>query len=386
MDEERTILIKNARLVKRKEVEKGDVLLEEGRIAEVKGPNEIWKNKAQVVIEATGRFLSPGFIDLQVNGGLGHDFTEASPDQVKRISEFYLTHGTAGFLATLVSNPISSVRRAIEKIYEARAQNVLGIHLEGPFISREESGAHNPNHLLEPSLKKFGEFVRSHEEFVKLVTLAPELPGADKLIEEAKNLDIIPAIGHSRATYEEALKGVDDGAKMFTHLFNAMSGFHHRDPGCVGAALDSGSYISLILDGIHVHPASVRLLLQVVNIGKICLITDAISAAGMEDGKYILGDQEVIIEAGVARLPDGTLAGSTLTMDDAVRNFVELEGIGLPEAVKAASLNPAKILGLHNRKGSLEEGKDADVIIFDEELKVHYTIIGGQIVYSKEGA
>ncbi|MCD5417816.1 N-acetylglucosamine-6-phosphate deacetylase, partial [Candidatus Bipolaricaulota bacterium] len=216
------------------------------------------------------------------------------------------------------------------------------------------------------------------------VTLAPELPGADRLIARIKEIRAIPSLGHSDATYSQTIEAFEQGISLVTHMFNAMSRLHHREPGAIGAALDSEVMVELICDEIHVHPAIVRLLLKAKGIDEICLITDSISAAGLADGKYSLGGLDVFVQAGQARLADGTLSGSTLTMDQAVKKFIEFTGCTLSDAVKTATLNPAKLLKIDERKGSLEEGKDADIVVFDADFNIHYTIINGKIVYERK--
>jgi N-acetylglucosamine-6-phosphate deacetylase len=384
--EEKRIVIQGAHLIFPDHIARQDLIIAGGKLAKLKIRRfgRLCAARA-TILEVKGLYVSPGFIDLQVNGGGGRDFIEAQEEEVKRIASFHASHGTTGLLATLVTAPIDQLRQALESIKRARAEGILGVHLEGPFIAIGQRGAHNPKHILEPSLEQLRALTAGYRDLIRIVTLAPELPGADRLIEEVQEF-AIPALGHSNATYEEALAAVNKGVKLFTHLFNAMSGFHHREPGAVGAALEGEAMVSLIVDGIHVHPAAVRLALKAKGIDKICLITDSISAAGLGDGRYSLGGQEVLVEGGVARLSDGTLAGSTLTMERAVKNFMEFTGCSLPEAVRAASLNPARLLGLDGRKGSLEEGKDADLVIFDGDLNVHYTIVGGRIVYARDEA
>ncbi len=334
-----------------------------------------------------------------MNGGAGYNFGDASahgiktegtipraePEEIRKIVDFYLASGTTGLLATTVTAPIEAIRGAISRVQEIDHPAILGMHIEGPFISPKRKGAQNPEFILKPSAERFNELVRGHENLIKIVTLAPELSGAERLIARIREMGAIPSLGHSDAIYEEAMEALNQGVALFTHLFDAMRGLHHREPGAVGAALDSDAYVELICDGIHVHPAVVRLIAKAKGFERICLVTDAMSAAGLPDGEYSLGGLPVFVHDGAARLADGTLAGSTLTMDRAVRNFMEFTGCSLPQAVRTASLTPARLLGIADRKGSLEVGKDADLVIFDEELKIHYTIVGGEIVYAREG-
>lgn len=358
----------------------GDLVVEAGRIVAV--GKKVWVSGA-VELAVSGRFMAPGFIDLQVNGGAGFQFLDAPSPGMMAAIEFHLAHGTTGLLPTLITAPGATIRAALARLRETPHPALLGVHLEGPFISKECRGAHHPAHILEPSLERFEELVQGYEGFVRIVTLAPELPGASVLIRRITEIGAISALGHSAADYRTAQQGVKLGIRLFTHLGNAMTGLHHREPGVVGAALDSDAYVELICDGVHLHPAFVRLVAKVKGYDRICLVTDAISAAGLPDGEYVLGGLPVFVQEGVARLSDGTLAGSTLTMDRAVKNFMEFTGCSLPEAVRCATLNPARLLGIDHRKGSLAVGKDADLVIFDEDLTVQYTILGGKIVYAR---
>ena len=379
----KSLLVKNGVLVRKDTVEHGNLLIRDGVIEHVRTTAADRLPIEPTTIDAQGLYLSPGFIDLQVNGGAGFNFEGGSCEEVRKIIAFHVVHGTTGLLPTIVTASIETVRTAIRSVKEANHPAVLGVHIEGPFISTKQKGAHNPQHILKPSIKEFERLVKGYEDFIKIVTLAPELAGGEELITRIKEIDAIPSLGHSDATYAEAIKALDHGVALFTHLFNAMREFHHREPGAVGGALESDAMVELIADGVHVHPAAIRLLLKAIGIDRICLITDSISASGLGDGKYSLGGLEVFVKDGEANLGDGTLAGSSLTMDRAVKNFMEFTGVSLPEAVRAASLNPAKLLGMDERKGSIEQGKDADIIIFDDKLAIHYTIIGGEPVYSR---
>ncbi len=327
-------------------------------------------------------FVAPGFIDLQVNGASGRDVGQGDPGGVRAIAEWCVRCGTTGFLPTVITAPVPLTRRAIASVQEAEHRTILGVHLEGPFIAPAQAGAHNPAHMLPATAGRLADIVAGHEQTLRMITMAPELPGAGALISMARDLGAVPSLGHSDATYDQAKGSLERGVKAFTHLFNAMRGFNHREPGPVAVALESDAYVQLICDGVHVHPAAVRLVAKTKGLERVCLVTDAMSAAGLGDGTYTLAGGPVFVVEGVARLGDGRLAGSTLTMSDAIRNLILYTGCTLPEAVRCATLNPARLLGLAQQKGSLEEGKDADLVIFDEQLTVHGTIVGGTMVFN----
>lgn len=382
----RGLLIKGGSVIRGGRIEREDVVISAGRIERI-GELDIDGNQQlqnAEIINAKGMYVTPGFIDLQVNGGNGYAFMDAGEKAVCEIASFHASHGTTSLMATIITAPPEQIRSAMEAVRRSRQRNIIGVHLEGPFISRERRGAHNPRYIRRPSPKLFQELTEGFEGFVKMVTIAPELPGAPELIEAIKDLNAVPALGHSNATYEETLRATDQGVKYFTHLFNAMRIFHHRQPGAVGAALEHEDVITgLIVDGVHLHPAVIRLILKLKRVDYICLVSDATSAVGMHNGKYYLGDLEVYIREGALRLSDGTLAGSLLTMDQALRNLIAFTGIELPEAIRTVSETPAKVLDLFSHKGSLEVGKDADIVLLSEGLEVQYTIIAGKIVYAR---
>ena len=379
----KALLIENGILVRNDRVEQGNLSIRNGLIEHVRTTPGDKLPIDYTIIDAQGLYVAPGFIDLQVNGGGGYNFGDASSAQIRKIIAFHARHGTIGLLPTTVTAPIKAIRNAAQRIRLLNHPMVFGMHIEGPFISAKQKGAQNPQYILKPSIEEFEKLVKGYEDFIKIVTLAPELPGADGLIALSKKIGAIPSLGHSDATYAEAIKALDHGVALFTHLFNAMREFHHREPGAVGAALGSNEMVELIADGVHVHPAVIKLLAKIKGIDKICLITDSISASGLVDGDYLLGGLEVLVKDREARLRDGTLAGSTLTMDKAVKNFIEFTGVSLPEAVRTATLNPAELLAITDKKGSLEVGMDADIVIFDKDVTIHYTIIGGEAVYSR---
>ncbi|MFP4589703.1 MAG: N-acetylglucosamine-6-phosphate deacetylase [Candidatus Acetothermia bacterium] len=375
------LLIKNGDAVfpEFDETKRADVLTENGTIKAIGTQIE---EPTDQVIDASDCYVSPGFIDMQVNGGAGVDLLQTDAEGLKRFADLWVSTGATGYLGTVITEPITNMRNAVELLANADLPGLWGVHVEGPFLSREKRGTHNPEHLRSPTLKRFHRLTSGLEETIKLFTFAPELEGGEEILNRLLEVGIVPSLGHTNASYQEALEAIGSGASCLTHLFNGMSTFHHRSPGCVGAAFDSSAYVGLISDGRHVHPTGLRMARKLKGKDRICLVTDAIAAAGMDDGEYDLGDQKIIVTDGLAKLPTGTLAGSTLTMNRAVANFREFTGAGLPEAVRMASLNPATMLGLEDRKGSLAAGKDADLVVFTEELEVTHAIIEGELVYS----
>jgi N-acetylglucosamine-6-phosphate deacetylase len=276
---------------------------------------------------------------------------------------------------------------SINKAYKngTGAAEILGIHLEGPFINSSKKGAQKKEHIIEPSVKEFLEFNKASGNLIRIVTIAPEMPGAMELIRWLHEQDIIASVGHSDATYDQVREGIKNGLTHVTHIFNAMRGFNHREPGVAGAALSSPELvIEMIADGIHLHPVTMNMVLKIKEHDKIILITDAMSAASKPEGIYSLGGQEVIVRGNSARLKDGTLAGSILTLDKAIKNMVDITGISLIEAIKMVTVNPAECLGIENKKGSLEPDKDADIVILDEKLEVRATLVKGRVVYKRE--
>ncbi len=359
----------------------GEVLIQAGKIT---GLGKGVAKKAERVLFLDSLYVAPGFLDIQANGALGYDFLSASEKEISAILDFFVQHGTTGLLATLTSAPPEVLHAALRRLKSLAHPALLGVHLEGPFLAEARCGAHPREYLLPPSLEFVRALLSDFGEIVKIWTLAPELPGAEKVVEELKNRGVLVAFGHSEASYEEGLRALSLGPSLITHLFNGMRPFHHREPGLVAAALESPLFLSLICDGAHVHPATVRLVTKLAGFSRLILVTDAVAPTGFPDGEYPLFGQRVRVENGVPTLPGGILAGTTLTINRAVRNFAAFTGCALPEAVRCATLNPAQLLGIEERKGSLALGKDADLVVFDEEFTVHYTILGGRIVYQRD--
>jgi N-acetylglucosamine-6-phosphate deacetylase len=329
--------------------------------------------------ELTGRTVLPGFIDCHVHGGGGGAYTSAAPAEVRRAVAFHRSRGTTRTMASLVTAPVEDLLAALAPLAELTEEGLIaGVHLEGPFLSPGRCGAQDPRYLLEPDPELLDRFVAAGRGAVRMVTIAPELPGALDLVRRIVDAGAIAAIGHSDATYDEARAAVEAGATAATHLWNAMRPVHHRQPGIVGAALESDDLVcELIADGHHVHPAAILLTFRAAA-GRVALITDAISAAGAADGLYRLGRTLVRVERGKARLEGGTsIAGSTIGTGDALRYAVRTAGVSLPMASDAISLVPARLLGIDGETGSLETGKAADLVVLDAELQVADVMCAG---------
>ena len=326
-------------------------------------------------------FICPGFIDLQINGAFGID---VSPDTktLETLTRELPKTGVTSFLPTAISWPAERYAEFVGAIKEASSSSgatILGAHIEGPFLSLARKGAHDPANLQPVNLELTERLVGSG--MVRVMTLAPELTGAKEAIRLLRDGGVVASAGHTDATYEEMLRAIDAGLPMGTHLYNAMSSFEHRAPGAVGALLtDDRVRVGIVADGVHVHEGALRLAYKQKGPGGLTLVTDAMEAAGMAEGEYELSGRKVRLENGSVRLPDGTLAGSALTMDQAVRNAVKFMGIPLEDAVRMASESPAEILSL-SEKGRVVPRADADLVVLSPEGRVEETIVAGETVY-----
>lgn len=320
------------------------------------------------VVDLGGAWLLPGFVDLHMHGGGGHDVTRSRRDMQAAV-EFHRAHGTTRTLVSLVSAPVDELCEQLGWVAELASTQIVGAHLEGPFLAPIRCGAQNPAHLVEPDVQTLRRLVAAARGHLATMTVAPELPGALDVIAAAVQAGVVAAIGHSNADYAEASAGYQAGATLTTHLFNAMPPLHHRDPGVIGAALDSGAACELINDGVHVHPTIAGLVASEPH--RLVLVTDAIDAAGAPAGDYTLGGQDVRVADGQARLAStGALAGSTLTMDEALRRAVVDGGLPIEVAAAAASATPARVLRLSAHCGSIAVGLDADFVLLDDDLTV----------------
>jgi len=359
------------------------VVIHDGRIQSVGAPDASLPPGA-AVHDATGLILAPGFLDLQVNGGLGLDFT-ADPATIWQVAAALPRFGVTGFLPTIITSPANTARVAQEVLRAGSPPNwtgarPLGLHLEGPFLNPARKGAHNPAYLRHASAEAIAGW--SPEKGVRLVTLAPELPWALEAAAELARRGVVVSAGHSLATFDEAAAGFDAGARYATHLFNAMPPLHHREPGLVAAALaDPRVIVGLIPDGLHVHPALVGLLWQLLGSERLNLVTDAMAAMGMEPGDYLLGDSLVTVDGTSARLDDGTLAGCVLSLDAILRAFRAFTAAPLPALLATVTTTPARLLGLDDRLGRIAPGYEADLTLVTPDLNVVETFVSGRSVY-----
>lgn len=338
--------------------------------------------------DVSGKIVAPGFVDLLVHGGGGYGFADESEESIEKVSQYFLQHGSTTILASLFAKPrnqlLDDLSRVSEYIIAHPRSNIHGIHMEGPYLNKELKGAMNEGYLWTPSVESWEAMWEASRGLIKIMTIAPELPGAIDVMRAAAKRGVVLSIGHSTATYDEIELAIDNGAAHVTHIFNAMKPFHHRKPGvALGALLRNELKIELIADALHVHPAVMELLLKLKGPAGIILITDSIRAGGMHEGEYEFADQKVYMKEQKAFLEDGTLAGSTLTLNIAVKNMIEKANAKITEAFRMSSLNGAKVLNLENKKGILAVGKVADIVVLDKDYSVDMTILNGKIVYKK---
>lgn len=333
------------------------------------------------VFDASDYLVLPGFIDLQVNGGWGIDLAQ-TPERVGALSRLLTQVGVTAWLPTLVTSGIEGRHAALDALSDlpSGGATVLGWHFEGPWISPERSGAHYPDHI-EPVPESLPAR-HSGEDGLSLVTLAPEIPGALRLIAELRAAGVVVSCGHSNADAKTIVRAIEQGATMGTHLFNAMSGLDHRSPGVAAGLLDSDAFVGLIVDGLHVDAAMVRLVRTLAQ-DRLVLVSDSMAGLGLRADSAPLGGSRVILDGRSARLEDGTLAGSVISLRDAVRNLKRFTGCSLAEAVTAATLTPARAVG-DTTRGAIVTGKQADLIVVDDALEVVATVVSGQVVYLGE--
>lgn len=372
-----------------KEREKAGIVIEENKIKDIIPWNEIPKNEK--IISFPEGMAFPGFLDIHIHGYAGFDIMSGEPEDLVEISKELPKHGVTSFLPTTETASQDTLLRicetnknTLEKNNEGA--NIIGLHLEGPHISGgEEAGAQNVEFVRNPDVKELEKLVEASGRNIERVTIAPELPGALDYIERARELGITVSIGHTGATFEETLESFNFGASICSHLFNGMKSFHHRDPGPIGACLlDDEVFVELIPDLIHLHPAAIRMALRVKGLEKSIFVSDAVHTAGFSDGEYEIGGLKVVVEGGVARVKDtGRIAGSSLTLDQAVKNAVDKLDMKIEDAVRMVTLNPAKALGKPDR-GLIKPGSVAEITVLNSELEVIATIVDGEVRYQSD--
>jgi len=375
-----TILLHAARaLTPATEILGAGILIRDGVVEAVGSRQDMRLPSGAAEISASGQTAIPGFIDVHIHGAGGHDVMEGTEQAMSAVAGTLARHGTTSFVATTVTASPDDTCRGVEGIaryithqfaaLQPKAE-VLGVHYEGPFISTVRRGVHPAEWIQLPSADLLQRCLRAAAGNARILTIAPELLGAAPCMKAARDAGVVVAMGHTDATYEQARAGIAQGARHAVHVFNAMRPFSHRDSGVIGAVLTSQDVTAeLIADGVHVEEAAMRILLQAKGAGRVILISDGLSATGMPDGKYMLGKLEITVSGGVCRDAEGKLAGSTLTLDHALRNVVAL-GIPLQDAVRMLTENPAKLLGIEFKKGALRTGADADIVLLDENLQV----------------
>lgn len=361
------------------------LLYEDGRIFDIVDRDDCQIKSLEKVIDAQGRYILPGFIDLHMHGYAGYDTMDDSEVALQIISEKILENGVTSFLPTTMTMERAAIIRTLNKVRDLKENNlkgatILGVHLEGPFINVHFKGAQDSVNIISPELSLVDEFT----DLIKIITIAPETDGGMEFIKEMVSRGVAVSLGHSGADYETVIKAYELGATGITHTFNAMTGLHHRKPGMVGAALTHDFYCEVIADNFHLHPALYDILLKIKNHDKIILITDCTRSSGMVDGEFDLGGQKIHLKDGKCTLEDGTIAGSALKLNMALKNFVNSTQIAIEEAIPFVTENPARYIGEFHQRGSLSSGKIADVIIMDDHFEIHHTMKDGHLVYEKK--
>ncbi len=372
----------NGKIVLKDRILEGRALVYDQKIIDFADPDNI--PEGAEIIDAGGKYVSPGFLDVHIHGFLGEDTSDGKEEGFRIMSEGLLKNGVTAWLPTTVTIPREDVikvagiiRSLMEESKTWKGAAILGMNAEGPYVNPKKKGAQNEAYIQKPD----SEVLIDNSDVIKISTLAPEMDeGFTEIKKIVANSDVIISMGHTDADYDQASESILSGVKLITHLFNAMTPLAHRNPGVVGAALTHDVYVELITDKFHIHPALFELIYKVKK-DKMIVITDCIRAGGLEDGEYDLGGQQVTLKGIECRLADGTIAGSVLTLNKGVYNMYSETTLTVPEAVACATINPATMLGIQDKKGSLEIGKDADIIIFDQEFNINKTIIGGSVRY-----
>lgn len=372
--------IKNGKVYFEGKFIEGYVVLYEQSIARIVAYTTVNEDEIEW-LNAKGAYVIPGFIDVHIHGYQGKDVMDGDVESLKVIMKGIAKNGVTSFLATTMTMSLDKIEQAIEAVEQMMDQQVegaqiIGVHMEGPFINSDYKGAQLEEAIIIPD----NAFVNKHKDMIKVMTVAPEIEGALELISTYKD-EINFSLGHTGADYVRATKAIELGAKSVTHLFNAMTGLHHRAPGVVGTAFTTACYSELIADNIHVNPYLYEIIAKVKGLDKLLLITDCMKGGGLDDDIYDLGGQEVMVEKGKCTLKDGTIAGSVLKLNEALKNFEKQVSYTLEQLLPLVTINQAKYLKIEAEKGSLAVGKDADIVIMDKAFNIKTTIVKGNKVY-----
>jgi N-acetylglucosamine-6-phosphate deacetylase len=370
-------------------LEGGVVIIEGEIIAGVFPENQVPPLEGLARHDYRGCTITPGLIDLHLHGAMGRDAMDGSAEGLKKIASHQARCGVTGFVPTTLAAPLSAILAAVSGVKAAfrdrPGAEILGVYIEGPFLNVKKKGAQNPEFIRPIQAEDIRLLAESVQPLRAIITIAPEAGDNLNFIPALKEKGWVVSIGHSEATYEQAIASFEQGITQATHLYNAMSGFSPREPGVIGAVLDSpGVTAEIIADGIHAHPAALRLAIRQKGVDRLCLITDSVNAAGLGDGDYQVGGLDVVVKDGQARLKEGgALAGSVLTLNRAVKNIMDWTGISVDRAVRTASLTPARVLGLEREVGSIEAGKLANLAVFDRQFNAAETIVRGRSIWGR---
>ena len=387
------LVIKNGTVITpEREIKDGVVIVCGDKISDVGKRGEVEEPLDSKIIDADSGYITPGLIDIHVNGANGADVSKVKSDTFSTMGNFFTKYGVTSYVGTTITGAPADIVKALQfarsylKESKIDGAELLGIHMEGPYISPEQSGAHPKEYLALPRPEHYRQFLEYSDVLLKM-TIAPELEGAEQLVKDLRERDIVVSAGHTNGIYSEMKDAIDAGVNHSTHFFCNMSHFRRDNLKRVAGVVETLLYDdrvtgALIGDGWHVGPQLMKLLIKVKGIDKVCFVTDAMPAVGLPDGIHKIGEVEAVVENGIARLKDNTAyAGSVTTMDVCVRNGIDQVGLSLVDAIRMSSLTPAKIIGFSDRKGSLEKGKDADITIFDRDIKVKRTIQRGKLVF-----
>ncbi|HBR01986.1 MAG TPA: N-acetylglucosamine-6-phosphate deacetylase [Ruminiclostridium sp.] len=379
------LFIRNGNVLVGGSFQKTNITVKNGRIFSLK---EETNSQSLPELDGEHQKIVPGFIDIHTHGGMGADVNHSGFDDLHKISRFFASQGTTCFLASILTDTEEKTLWCIHQAAESMdsrpcGAQLIGIHLEGPFLSSAYKGAMPEALLIKSDLTLFKKYQEAAGGHIKYITVSPEVEGVPEMIPDLVSLGVVVALGHSGADYETAMTCIKNGATASTHTFNAMKLMHQHAPAISGAALESDIYCEAICDGRHLHPGIIRLLLKTKGLDRVVAVTDSIMAAGLPDGRYKLGVNDVFVKDGDAKLLDGTRAGSTLTAIQALKNLIQFTGRSLEELIPLLTSNPAKLLHIDDRKGSIALDKDADLVLLDNHLNISATIIGGEVAYRR---